>query len=81
MDNLNCRNNLKQIWQFHFLEWFFKSLAQIIYHEILWPFLNVTTSYHIRANIGEELNLANQRIAMQSPSLNLTNIFSIVYHL
>jgi len=31
--------------------------------------------YHIRTNIGEELNLADWQIAMQSPSLNLTNIF------
>jgi len=31
--------------------------------------------YRIRTNIGEELNLANWRITMQSPSLNLTNIF------
>jgi len=31
--------------------------------------------YHIRTNIGEELNLANRKIATQSPSLNLANIF------
>jgi len=35
--------------------------------------------YRIRINIGEELNLANWRIATQSPSLNLANIFSIAY--
>jgi len=32
-------------------------------------------SYCIRTNIGEELNLVNWRIATQSPSLNLANIF------
>jgi len=31
--------------------------------------------YHIRTNIGEELNLADWRIIMQSPSLNFANIF------
>jgi len=31
--------------------------------------------YHIRTNIGEELNLVNWRITTQSPSLNLANIF------
>jgi len=37
--------------------------------------------YRIRTNISEELNLVNWRIATQSPSLNLANIFSIVYQL
>jgi len=31
--------------------------------------------YRIRTNIGEVLNLAKWRIAMQMPSLNLANIF------
>jgi len=31
--------------------------------------------YHIRTNIGEELNLVNWQITTQSPSLNLANIF------
>ena len=34
--------------------------------------------YHIRTNIGEELNLANWRITMQLPNLNLANIFNTV---
>jgi len=32
-------------------------------------------NYHIRTNIGKELNLANWRIVMKSLSLNLANIF------
>jgi len=43
--------------------------------------LTILADYHIKTNIGEELNLANWRIAMQSPSLNLANIFSIAYQL
>ena len=31
--------------------------------------------YCIRTNIGKELNLVIWRIAMQSPSLNLVNVF------
>jgi len=31
--------------------------------------------YHIRTNIGEELNLVNWWFVTQLPSLNLTNIF------
>jgi len=38
-------------------------------------------TYHIRTNIGEELNLANWQITTQLPSLNLANIFSIGYQL
>jgi len=37
--------------------------------------------YHIRTNIGKELNVVNWRIAAQSPNLNLINIFSIAYQL
>jgi len=37
--------------------------------------------YLIRTNIGEELNLVNWRIIMQSPSLNFANIFFIAYKL
>jgi len=33
------------------------------------------TKYHIRINIGEELNMANWQIVMQSPNLNFTHIF------
>jgi len=33
--------------------------------------------YHIRTNIGEELYLANWRIAMKLPILNFADIFSI----
>jgi len=37
--------------------------------------VNFSFEYRIRTNIGEELNFADWRIAMQSPSLNLANIF------
>ena len=37
--------------------------------------LNAAGKYCIRTNIVEELNLANWQIAIQSPSLNLANIF------
>jgi len=43
--------------------------------------VNITGVYHIRTNIGEELNLMNWQIVIQSPSLNLANIFSIAYQL
>jgi len=58
----------------------------LIYHDIQYHCLNVSrygdiSIYRIRTNIGEELNLVNWQIITQSPSLNLTNIFSIVYKL
>jgi len=38
-------------------------------------FYTMVSIYCIRTNIGEELNLAKWRIATQTPSLNLANIF------
>jgi len=50
-------------------------ILQPIYYDVSVILLYNVGYYYIRTNIGEELNLENRQIVMQSPNLNLTNIF------
>ena len=59
------------------------ALSPKLYNDLLQHYHNVMTlifdltakNYRIRKNIGEELNLANWRIKIKSPTFNLANFF------
>jgi len=64
---------------FENLEFYFRKYIEILKFSKI--FSSKITCYRIGTNIGKELNLTNWRITMQSPSLNIANIFSMAYQL